>query len=175
MRDSSGTGLRSPGTGFRWQVQPSLLPTTWSRRVFVLCYFLISATYRPQLRTSTADTEIYQAQPQSYTTEPDLGTKGIVRVPSSAGEEPERGRTVKRFRCPLRLPVRHKLSLRAIAAVSDGDLQAQTSGPPATDPETPIDYLSILIQYLLSIAQHYCHLQYSRDLAHEFLDPTRWP
>jgi hypothetical protein len=96
-------------------------------------------------------------------------------VPSSAGEEPERGRTVKRFRCPLRLPVRHKLSLRAIAAVSDGDLQAQTSGPPATDPETPIDYLSTLIQYLLSIAQHYCHLQYSRDLAHEFLDPTRWP
>ena len=68
-------------------------------------------------------------------------------VPSSAGEEPERGRTVKRFRCPLRLPVRHKLSLRAIAAVSDGDLQAQTSGPPATDPETPIDCLSTLIHY----------------------------
>lgn len=41
-----------------------------------------------------------------YTTEPDLGTKGSSDVPSSAGEEPDSGRTVKRFRCPLRLPVR---------------------------------------------------------------------
>jgi hypothetical protein len=80
-----------------------LTPNHLIPHVFVLCYSLISATYRPQYKTSTADTEIYQAQPQSIYYGTRSRYKGIIRVPSSAGEEPDSGRTVKRFRCPLRL------------------------------------------------------------------------
>lgn len=154
-----------------------LAPNHVIARVFVLCYFLISATYGPEFKISTAEHRDLSGTASIYI----LRNQISVQKGSSATLLHRRGKN-RRWENSKTVHA-HFGYLSGTSFPSERSPRCQMAicrprprspGPPATDPKPLIACLSTLIHYLLSIAQHFCHLQDSRDLVHEFLDPKRW-